>query len=104
MTPFDSWYAANVEPNLPKDFPPQLAKAGKAEAAKVWNAALEVVGRTKSRAKNSRYRAHYHKKFLTDSRTRGAGDPMTFEQWWEQEVRVPLFGACIALTFDDQPT
>ena len=47
MTPFDSWYAANVEPNLPKDFPSQLAKAGKAEAAKVWNAALEVVGRTK---------------------------------------------------------
>ena len=41
MTPFDSWYAANVEPNLPKDFPPQLAKAGKAEAAKVWNAAIE---------------------------------------------------------------
>lgn len=42
MTPFDSWYAAHVEPNLPKDFPPQLRAAGKAEAAKVWNAALDA--------------------------------------------------------------
>ena len=41
MTPFDSWYAANIEPNLPKDLPPQLAKAGKAQAAIVWNAALD---------------------------------------------------------------
>lgn len=41
MTPFDSWYAANVEANLPKDFPAHLRVAGKAEAAKVWNAALD---------------------------------------------------------------
>ena len=43
MTPFDSWYAANVEAKLPADFPPQLRAAGKAEAAKVWNAALDAV-------------------------------------------------------------
>jgi hypothetical protein len=43
VTPFDAWYAANIEANLPADIPPQLAHAGKAQAAKVWNAALQAV-------------------------------------------------------------
>lgn len=42
VTPFDIWYAANVEAALPADLPPQLAKAGKEQAAKVWNAALDA--------------------------------------------------------------
>jgi hypothetical protein len=40
VTAFDQWYAVHVEANLPKDFPPQFRAAGKAEAAKVWNAAI----------------------------------------------------------------
>jgi hypothetical protein len=43
MTPFDLWYAREVESKLPADFPPQLAKAGKVEAAKVWNAAIDAM-------------------------------------------------------------
>jgi hypothetical protein len=43
MTPFDAWYAREVEAKLPADFPEQLRVAGKNEAAKVWNAALEAV-------------------------------------------------------------
>jgi hypothetical protein len=41
MSAFDQWYAANVEAQLPKDFPPQLRAAAKAEGAKIWNAALD---------------------------------------------------------------
>lgn len=42
MTPFDSWYATNVASQLPADYPPHLAKAGKEQAAQVWNAALDA--------------------------------------------------------------
>jgi hypothetical protein len=39
VTPFDSWYAANIAPAL-KDAPAAAQKAAKASAAEIWNAAV----------------------------------------------------------------
>jgi hypothetical protein len=40
---FDAWYAANVEKNLPADFPPQAKKLSREAMAACWNASLENV-------------------------------------------------------------
>ena len=37
---FSDWYAANVEPTLPSDCPPQLRTAAREQMARCWNAAL----------------------------------------------------------------
>jgi hypothetical protein len=42
VTPFETWYAANIASQLPADYPPQLAEAGKKSAAMIWNAALDA--------------------------------------------------------------
>jgi hypothetical protein len=41
VTPFDTWYAENVERFLPADYPKNLREVGKQQAAKIWNAALD---------------------------------------------------------------
>lgn len=42
MTPFDSWYAANIEPSIPTDAPKEARVAAKSSAANIWNAALDA--------------------------------------------------------------
>jgi hypothetical protein len=40
MTPFDTWYAANVAPTLPTDTPAEIRKLARESMAACWNAAL----------------------------------------------------------------
>ena len=42
MTPFDTWYAENVERFLPADYPKNLREVGKQQSAKIWNAAISL--------------------------------------------------------------
>ena len=41
MTPFDSWYSANIEANLPRDMPDKVRQVAKVQAAQIWNAAVD---------------------------------------------------------------
>jgi hypothetical protein len=41
VTPFDSWYSANIEANLPRDMPDKVRQVAKVQAAQIWNAAVD---------------------------------------------------------------
>jgi hypothetical protein len=43
VNPFESWYATNIEANLPSDVPPQVREVAKEQAAQIWNAAIQQV-------------------------------------------------------------
>jgi hypothetical protein len=42
VTPFDTWYTANVAPTLPNDAPEIVLKAARDMMAWCWNAAHEL--------------------------------------------------------------
>ena len=42
MTPFDDWWTENIGSKLPADLPSGFAEAGRMQAAKVWNAAIDA--------------------------------------------------------------
>ena len=41
MTPFDTWYSANIAATLPRDFPPSLEAQARKQLSACWNAALQ---------------------------------------------------------------
>lgn len=59
MTPFESYFAAHIEPHL-KGAPPAAVKMAKASAGDIWNAALDAAScRTVCSVKPNRTPVNY---------------------------------------------
>jgi hypothetical protein len=60
MSPFDTWYNANIAPMLPTDCPPLVRKASRESMAACWNAALDAADKIQHPATAEDYCDHIY--------------------------------------------